>query len=149
MSPFCLDSKHKLEHGEGGSGRRQPTVICDFVVPLTFISVPMATLRGLRASSRLPAYYSITFRSLIPPTRWHATHAYVEEDAQVPQAGSVPRRYWSKAEIKDIYDTPLLELVFKAAQAHRVTHDPSKVQLCTLMNIKSLSRSLFPHHSKI
>ncbi|KAG8833122.1 biotin synthase [Serendipita sp. 399] len=80
--------------------------------------------------------------------RGHATHVYaddrptsMEERTREHTKENVsvrsPRRYWSKAEIKAIYDSPLLDLVFRAAQAHRVTHDPSKVQLCTLMNIKS------------
>jgi len=31
----------------------------------------------------------------------------------------------------------LLELVFRAATVHRTVHDPKKIQLCTLMNIKT------------
>ncbi|KAK2462052.1 hypothetical protein APHAL10511_006515 [Amanita phalloides] len=42
-----------------------------------------------------------------------------------------------REEIQEIYDTPLLGLVFRAASVHRKYHDPSKIQLCTLMNIKS------------
>lgn len=30
-----------------------------------------------------------------------------------------------------------MELIFRAASVHRVAHDPSKIQLCTLMNIKT------------
>ena len=71
------------------------------------------------------------------PRRFHATQAFIEDIQNVPSLTPTPRRHWSKPEIKEIYDTPLLELVFRAAQAHRATHDPSKVQLCTLMNIKS------------
>lgn len=49
------------------------------------------------------------------------------------------RHTWAKQEIQQIYDAPLLDLVFRAAAVHREHHDPSKVQLCTLMNIKSMS----------
>lgn len=35
-----------------------------------------------------------------------------------------------------------MELVFKAASVHRMFHDPERIQLCTLMNIKSESPSL-------
>ena len=49
------------------------------------------------------------------------------------------RHSWTKQEIQGIYDTPLLNLVFRAASVHRQYHDPSKIQLCTLMNIKSES----------
>lgn len=63
-----------------------------------------------------------------------ATH--VSEGAP---ALSVPpiRHDWSRKEIKEIYDKPLLDLVFRAASVHRQHHDPTKIQLCTLMNIKS------------
>ncbi|KAH9890949.1 biotin synthase [Cubamyces lactineus] len=47
------------------------------------------------------------------------------------------RHSWSKQEIQEIYDSPLLDLVFRAASVHRQYHDPSKIQLCTLMNIKT------------
>ncbi|KAF9472464.1 biotin synthase [Pholiota conissans] len=47
------------------------------------------------------------------------------------------RHDWKKEEIQAIYDTPLLELVFRSASVHRENNDPSKVQLCTLMNIKT------------
>jgi len=46
-------------------------------------------------------------------------------------------RRWSKDQVKDVYDTPLMELVFRAATTHRAHHDASKVQLCTLLNIKT------------
>lgn len=65
-----------------------------------------------------------------------ATHASPTQTV----AAKVTRHDWTKTEIQKIYDTPLLELVFRAASVHRQYHDPSKIQLCTLMNIKSTSR---------
>jgi len=47
------------------------------------------------------------------------------------------RNDWSRQEIQKIYDSPLLDLVFRAGSVHREHHDPSKIQLCTLMNIKT------------
>ena len=52
---------------------------------------------------------------------------------------------WERQEIEAIYNGPLLGLVFRAASVHRQHHDPSKIQLCTLMNIKSMSSVLWPH----
>ncbi|KAA1106880.1 biotin synthase [Puccinia graminis f. sp. tritici] len=46
-------------------------------------------------------------------------------------------RRWTKEQVKDVYESPLMELVFRAATTHRAYHDPSKVQLCTLLNIKT------------
>lgn len=39
--------------------------------------------------------------------------------------------------VRRIHDLPLTELVFRAQSIHREHHDPSKVQLCTLLSIKT------------
>jgi len=44
---------------------------------------------------------------------------------------------WSKDEIREIYNTPLMELAFQAGTLHRRFHSTSAVQMCTLMNIKT------------
>lgn len=44
---------------------------------------------------------------------------------------------WTKQEILDIYNTPLLELVYRAATVHREHHDPRKVQVSSLLSIKT------------
>ncbi|NMG11596.1 biotin synthase BioB [Brasilonema sp. UFV-L1] len=51
---------------------------------------------------------------------------------------SVVIRYdWQKSEIRDVYDTALLELIYQAASVHRQFHDPSKIQVCKLISIKT------------
>jgi biotin synthase len=40
-------------------------------------------------------------------------------------------------EIKEIYDSPLLELIFRAASVHRKYNDTGEVQVCTLLSIKT------------
>lgn len=40
-------------------------------------------------------------------------------------------------EIQDIYNTPLLELVYRAATVHREHNDTGEVQVCTLLSIKT------------
>src|SRR6476469_9089528 len=47
------------------------------------------------------------------------------------------RNNWTIEEIKKIYDTPLLELVFNAATVHRAYNDTAEVQVCTLLSIKT------------
>ena len=47
------------------------------------------------------------------------------------------RTDWNLEEIKDIYHSPLLELVFKAAALHRTYNDTAEVQVCTLLSIKT------------
>ncbi|KAL8491755.1 hypothetical protein ACS0TY_023377 [Phlomoides rotata] len=48
-----------------------------------------------------------------------------------------PRNDWRKEEIKSIYDSPVLDLLFHAAQVHRHAHNFREVQQCTLLSIKT------------
>ncbi len=47
------------------------------------------------------------------------------------------RNDWTKEEIKEIFDKPVLELIYEAATVHRENNDPSEVQVCTLLSIKT------------
>jgi biotin synthase len=48
-----------------------------------------------------------------------------------------PRNDWTRAEVEEIYDAPLLELIFRAATVHRQHHATGEVQVCTLLSIKT------------
>jgi len=47
------------------------------------------------------------------------------------------RHNWTKGEILDIYNLPMMELLYKAATTHREHHDPNTVQVSTLLSIKT------------
>ncbi len=47
------------------------------------------------------------------------------------------RHDWTKQEILDIYNTPMMDLLYKAATIHRQYHDPNTVQVSTLLSIKT------------
>jgi biotin synthase len=47
------------------------------------------------------------------------------------------RNDWTLEEIKEIYNQPILELIFEAAQTHRAHHTGSEVQVCTLLSVKT------------
>lgn len=47
------------------------------------------------------------------------------------------RHNWTIEEIHNIYNMPLLELVFRAAELHRKYNDTAEVQVCTLLSIKT------------
>jgi biotin synthase len=47
------------------------------------------------------------------------------------------RTDWTRAEIADIYNSPVLELIYRAATVHREHHDPQEVQVCTLLSVKT------------
>lgn len=50
---------------------------------------------------------------------------------------STTRHDWNKEEILDIYNKPLMELLYEAATVHRKNHDPNTVQVSTLLSIKT------------
>ncbi|MGN6615592.1 MAG: biotin synthase BioB [Ilyomonas sp.] len=47
------------------------------------------------------------------------------------------RNDWSVDEIHSIYNSPLLELIFRAANIHHTYNDTAEVQVCTLLSIKT------------
>ncbi|EXF76741.1 biotin synthase [Colletotrichum fioriniae PJ7] len=56
---------------------------------------------------------------------------------QKAASATTVRHDWTREEISAIYYQPLMELAFQAGSIHRRFHNPSEVQLCTLMNIKT------------
>ena len=47
------------------------------------------------------------------------------------------RHDWTKEELLEIYNKPLLELVYMAASVHREWHNPEEVQISTLLSVKT------------
>jgi biotin synthase len=50
---------------------------------------------------------------------------------------SVPRHDWSLEEVRDLLAMPFSDLLLRAQQAHRACHDPNRVQVSTLLSIKT------------
>lgn len=46
------------------------------------------------------------------------------------------KHVWTLDEVRAIYKMPLLELIYRAATVHRQYHNPSEVQVCTIINVK-------------
>lgn len=47
------------------------------------------------------------------------------------------RTNWTREEILEIYETPLMELLYEAARVHRKYHDPLEVQVSSLLSVKT------------
>lgn len=47
------------------------------------------------------------------------------------------RYNWTKEEIREIYHTPLLDLVYSASSIHRKYHHPAEIQVSSLISIKT------------
>jgi len=48
-----------------------------------------------------------------------------------------PRHDWTRDQIADLFDLPFMDLVFRAAEAHRANFDPSAIQKSRLLSIKT------------
>ncbi len=47
------------------------------------------------------------------------------------------RNDWTREEIAEIYHTPVLDLIYRAATVHREYNDAQEVQVCTLLSVKT------------
>jgi biotin synthase len=47
------------------------------------------------------------------------------------------RNDWTRQEIEQIYNSPLLDLIYQAATTHRNNHPADEVQVCTLLSVKT------------
>ena len=47
------------------------------------------------------------------------------------------RNNWTRVEITQIFNSPILDLIYQAATVHRQYHDPQEVQVCTLLSVKT------------
>ncbi|KAJ9098858.1 hypothetical protein QFC20_005865 [Naganishia adeliensis] len=74
---------------------------------------------------------------MLPTLRRQLASAAALPRAVSRASGNPVRSNWLRGEVQQVWDTPLMELVFKAASVHRMFHDPERIQLCTLMNIKT------------
>lgn len=96
-------------------------------LPITKFARPLCTSTpALSASKVLNAQAPISDGPLLP-------HVKAIDLA----INSKPRNTWTKEQIREIYLTPLQELMFQAQIQHRNYHNPAEVQLCTLLNIKT------------
>ncbi|OIW08810.1 hypothetical protein TanjilG_16391 [Lupinus angustifolius] len=73
-------------------------------------------------------------------TLWLLHHTFSSSAAAVQAEKAIkdgPRNDWTRDEIKSVYDSPILDLLFHGAQVHRHAHNFREVQQCTLMSIKT------------
>lgn len=56
---------------------------------------------------------------------------------ETPANSPVARTDWTREEIAALFDLPFTELVYRAAEIHRINHPANEVQLSTLLSIKT------------
>ncbi len=72
---------------------------------------------------------SVTLRHAAPPTHAPADPAR--------GAAPAPRHDWTRAEVQALLALPFPELMFRAQTVHRARFDPARVQVATLLSIKT------------
>ncbi|HYP80013.1 MAG TPA: hypothetical protein VEQ17_06980, partial [Steroidobacteraceae bacterium] len=64
-----------------------------------------------------------------------------QAQAQTQPAGERPtawlRHDWRLAEVEALFELPFMDLLFRAQQVHRAHHAPNRVQMSTLLSIKT------------
>lgn len=69
--------------------------------------------------------------------RASAIEPHERADSLAAAATASPvRTNWKRSQVAEIYQSPLLDLMFRSATVHRANQPANKIQLCTLMNIK-------------
>mmetsp|Transcript_23144 Transcript_23144/g.37538 ORF Transcript_23144/g.37538 Transcript_23144/m.37538 type:complete len:441 (+) Transcript_23144:67-1389(+) len=73
------------------------------------------------------------------PNDVHDRNANYSDEDERSMAGVTAsvRHNWTKSEIAEIYTLPFHELMYRASTVHRMYWDPSEVQQCTLLSIKT------------
>lgn len=57
--------------------------------------------------------------------------------ATVSDGDVLIRHDWTAGELQAVYELPLTDLLYRAQSVHRAYHDPTAVQCCTLLSIKT------------
>jgi len=47
------------------------------------------------------------------------------------------RNNWTREEIAEIFNSPIMDLIYRGATVHRQYHDANEVQVCTLLSVKT------------
>jgi len=73
------------------------------------------------------------------PNNVHDRNAQYHDEDSRSMAGITAsvRHDWTKAQIAEIFTLPFHELMYRASTVHRMYWDPSEVQQCTLLSIKT------------
>lgn len=65
------------------------------------------------------------------------SESLISNSVDQPIANAPVRYDWTREAVREIYNRPLLDLIFAAQQIHRKFHDAARIQLCRLLSIKT------------
>ncbi|VFQ72437.1 unnamed protein product [Cuscuta campestris] len=99
------------------------------------LSIRFAIRRPLPSSLDVLHPHAVNYCSVSAASSASSSSAAAAEADRCIREG--PRNDWTRPQIKSIYDSPLLDLLFHGAQVHRHAHNFREVQQCTLLSIKT------------
>ncbi|KAK9455936.1 hypothetical protein V1511DRAFT_324121 [Dipodascopsis uninucleata] len=111
-------------------------------------SAPFVTQRGFWSPQKILKPQVLNELPTNPPSDTNtifqspltATESSVKQNASALQkalTAKTPFHDWTKEELREIYSTPLMELIHQAQVLHRKWQNPSEVQICNLLSIKT------------
>jgi biotin synthase len=71
-------------------------------------------------------------RKPVCPLNFKSSNTYQSRNSM-----TVIRNNWTREEVAAIYNSPVLDLIYRAASVHREFNDPQEVQVCTLLSVKT------------
>lgn len=90
------------------------------------------------STSSAPAATATMGRDRLPNDVHQRNDLYMEEEERTMAGVTASVRHnWTKEEIAEIFSLPFHELMYRASTVHRMYWDPSEVQQCTLLSIKT------------
>jgi biotin synthase len=110
----------------------RPVVVDNFVFspPHNFVSSPLPQLRQGQDDDAIAIRH---------PNEVNDRNSNYSNEAARTMSGitATVRQNWTKQEIADVYSLPFHELMYRASTVHRMYWDPSEIQQCTLLSIKT------------
>lgn len=64
-------------------------------------------------------------------------HGHTGHQRPTPSSTQPLKHDWTLAEVKGLYELPLMDLLFRAQSVHRAVWKDNKVQLCSLLSVKT------------
>lgn len=108
-----------------------------------FCTMLTATRHAARAAMRGSGVEFLSTSSSSPDVaelqeKYEAMKAHAERlERALVRPAAAPRTDWTREEIQEVYERPLMELVHNAATVHREHFHPLEVQQSTLLSIKT------------
>ncbi|CAI0541168.1 unnamed protein product [Linum tenue] len=94
----------------------------------------MLSVRSIFRPLRHSRHPTSFLHSAASPSSSPSSAAAIEAERAIREG---PRQDWTRPEITDVYQSPLLDLLFHGAEVHRHAHNFREVQQCTLLSIKT------------